>query len=427
MANKILMPKLSPTMEEGQISRWLKKEGDPIDANETIAEVDTDKATMEMTSLEAGTLLKILVPAGENAKLGQVIGIIGKKGEDFSSLLASVEAAPAPAAAPAPKAAPAPVPTPKAVTLPPMPKSAPAPAPVASPVSAPATNGRMVVSPIAARMAADKGIDLRNVSGSGPGGRIIKRDIENYTGGGKQTSYSFTPSAVYGASAFREESTSKMRQVIAQRLAESIGPIPTFYLTVEIEMDSVLSLRKKINEDLPDTHKVSVNDIVIKAAASSLVKHPWVNASYRDSAVRFYEDADIGVAVAVEDGLITPVIRSANRKGFVEIAQEVKSLAAKARDRKLQPEEYTGATFSISNLGMFGIKEFTAIINPPEAAIIAVGGAEQVAVVRDGQIVARHIMNVTMSCDHRVIDGATGAKFLKTFKDMLEQPALMLM
>ncbi len=425
MANKILMPKLSPTMEEGQISRWLKKEGDAIDANETIAEVDTDKATMEMTSLEAGTLLKILVPAGENARLGQVIGIIGKKGEDFSALLASVDSAPAPKAPPAPKAAPSPAPVQKAVSLPPMPKSEPAPAPA----PAPASNGRLVVSPIAARMAADRGIDLRSVAGSGPGGRIIKRDIENYKGGGRQQqpSYTFTPSTVYGASAFREESTSKMRQVIAQRLSESIGPIPTFYLTVEIEMDAVLSLRKKINEGQPETHKVSVNDIVIKAAASALVKHPWVNASYRDSAVRFYEDADIGVAVAVEDGLITPVIRSANRKGFVEIAQEVKSLASKARDRKLQPEEYIGATFSISNLGMFGIKEFTAIINPPEAAIIAVGGAEQVAVVRDGQIVARSIMNVTMSCDHRVIDGATGAKFLKTFKDMLEQPALMLM
>ena len=429
MANKILMPKLSPTMEEGQISRWLKKEGDAIEANETIAEVDTDKATMEMTSLEAGTLLKIIVPAGENAKLGQVIGIMGKKGEDFSALLSSVEsAAPAPKSEPAPAAAPAPAPAPapvqKAVSLPPMPKSEPAPAPAPAPVS----NGRMVVSPIAARMAADRGIDLRSVAGSGPGGRIIKRDIENFKGGGKQQpSYTFTPSAVYGASAFREEQTSKMRQVIAQRLSESIGPIPTFYLTVEIEMDAVLSLRKKINEDLPDTHKVSVNDIIIKASASALVKHPWVNASYRDSAVRFYEDADIGVAVAVEDGLITPVIRSANRKGFVEIAQEVKSLASKARDRKLQPEEYTGATFSISNLGMFGIKEFTAIINPPEAAIIAVGGAEAVPVVRDGQVVVRNIMNVTMSCDHRVIDGATGAKFLKTFKDMLEQPALMLM
>jgi pyruvate dehydrogenase E2 component (dihydrolipoamide acetyltransferase) len=422
MANKILMPKLSPTMEEGQISRWLKKEGDAIDANETIAEVDTDKATMEMTSLEAGTLLKIIVGAGSNAKLGQVIGIIGKKGEDFSALLASIEAAPA-ASTPAEKPAPAPAPAAKAVSLPPMPKPAPPPPPAA----APASTGRMVVSPIAAKMAAEKGVDLRGVRGTGPGGRIIKRDIENLNGSASKPSYSYTPSTVYGASAFREEGTSKMRQVIAQRLAESIGPIPTFYLTVEIEMDAVLGLRKKLNEGLNDAQKVSVNDIVIKAAASALVKHPWVNASYRDSSVRFYEDADIGVAVAVEDGLITPVVRSANKKSFVEIAQEVKALASKARERKLQPEEYTGATFSISNLGMFGIKEFTAIINPPEAAIIAVGGAEQVPVVRNGEIAIRSVMNVTMSCDHRVIDGATGAKFLQTFRDMLEHPALILM
>ncbi|MFM8439975.1 MAG: pyruvate dehydrogenase complex dihydrolipoamide acetyltransferase [Acidobacteriota bacterium] len=422
MANKILMPKLSPTMEEGQISRWLKKEGDAIDANETIAEVDTDKATMEMTSLEAGTLLKIIVGAGSNAKLGQVIGIIGKKGEDFSALLASIEAAPA-ASTPAEKPAPTPAPAAKAVSLPPMPKPAPPPPPAA----APASTGRMVVSPIAAKMAAEKGVDLRGVRGTGPGGRIIKRDIENLNGGTSKPSYSYTPSTVYGASAFREEGTSKMRQVIAQRLAESIGPIPTFYLTVEIEMDAVLGLRKKLNEGLNDAQKVSVNDIVIKAAASALVKHPWVNASYRDSSVRFYEDADVGVAVAIEDGLITPVVRSANKKSFVEIAQEVKALASKARERKLQPEEYTGATFSISNLGMFGIKEFTAIINPPEAAIIAVGGAEQVPVVRNGEIAIRSVMNVTMSCDHRVIDGATGAKFLQTFKDMLEHPALILM
>ncbi len=421
MANKILMPKLSPTMEEGQISRWLKKEGDAIDANETIAEVDTDKATMEMTSLEAGTLLKIIVGAGSNAKLGQVIGIIGKKGEDFSALLASIEAAPA-ASTPAEKPAPTPAPAAKAVSLPPMPKPAPPPPPAA----APASTGRMVVSPIAAKMAAEKGVDLRGVRGTGPGGRIIKRDIENLNGGTSKPSYSYTPSTVYGASAFREEGTSKMRQVIAQRLAESIGPIPTFYLTVEIEMDAVLGLRKKLNEGLNDAQKVSVNDIVIKAAASALVKHPWVNASYRDSSVRFYEDADVGVAVAIEDGLITPVVRSANKKSFVEIAQEVKALASKARERKLQPEEYTGATFSISNLGMFGIKEFTAIINPPEAAIIAVGGAEQVPVVRNGEITIRSVMNVTMSCDHRVIDGATGAKFLQTFKDMLEHPALIL-
>jgi pyruvate dehydrogenase E2 component (dihydrolipoamide acetyltransferase) len=217
-----------------------------------------------------------------------------------------------------------------------------------------------------------------------------------------------------------------MRRVIASRLAESIGPIPTFYLTVEIEMDKVLALRASINGAISEQEKVSVNDIIVKAAAMALKKHPFVNSSYQDRSVRFYEQADIGVAVAIDEGLITPVIRSANLKGIVEISAEIKDLAAKARNKKLQPEEYTGATFSISNLGMFGIKEFTAIINPPEAGILAVGGAAQVPVVRDGAVVVRSIMNVTMSCDHRVIDGATGAKFLQTFRQMLEEPGMML-
>jgi pyruvate dehydrogenase E2 component (dihydrolipoamide acetyltransferase) len=415
MANKILMPKLSPTMEEGQISRWLKNEGDSIEANETIAEVDTDKATMEMTSLEAGTLLKIIVPGGGNAKLGQTIGIIGKPGENFSALL--VDDSPA-------EQKTAPVEEPKAPTPPVAPKVAPpAPAPK------PASSGRIVVSPIAARMAAEHGIDINSISGSGPGGRIIKRDIETAVSGGgrgaKPASFSFTPSAVYGASAYREESTTKMRQVIASRLAESIGPIPTFYLTTSIEMDNALDLRAKINVELKDGERISVNDIIVKVLSHALMKHPFVNASYRDSAIRFYEDADIGVAVAVEDGLITPVIRSANKKGFVDISREIKSLASRARDRKLQPEEYTGATFSISNLGMFGITEFTAIINPPEAAILAVGSSTPTPVVKDGVVTVRNIMNVTLSCDHRVIDGATGAKFLQTFKNMMEQPALL--
>ena len=424
MANKILMPKLSPTMEEGQISRWLKKEGETIEANETIAEVDTDKATMEMTSLEAGTLLKIIVPAGGNAKLGQTIGIIGKPGEDFSALL--TEESPAEAKKEeAPKAE-----EPKLYVPPTAP---PAPAPVASPASSPVTpksasGGRVVVSPIAARMAAEHGIDIKSIAGSGPGGRIIKRDIEEAMNGdgAKAPSFSYTPSAVYGASAFREEATTKMRQVIASRLAESIGPIPTFYLTTSIEMDNALDLRAKINAQLKDGEKISVNDIIVKVVSHALTKHPFVNASYRDTSIRFYEDADIGVAVAVDDGLITPVIRSANKKGFVDISREIKSLAAKARERKLQPEEYTGATFSISNLGMFGITEFTAIINPPEAAILAVGSSTPTPVVKDGVVTIRNIMNVTLSCDHRVIDGATGAKFLQSFKSMMEQPALML-
>ncbi len=488
------MPKLSPTMEEGQISRWLKAEGDEIEANETIAEVDTDKATMEMTSLEAGTLLKILVPAGENARLGQTIGIIGAKGEDFSALLDDGAAASAASNGGAnvtsedrarreSEVEDIPKDTKPPGTAGSDAKSAGASAGGGGGAVSPAqegsvsetagrsydyqrpqaveqaqttqsasggnggdsSGGRMIVSPIAARMAAENGVDLKSVKGSGPNGRIIKRDIEAAMQGGPpaadvsaqpeeqpQTQTAPTPgfaqtSEIQNASRFREENTSKMRQVIAQRLAQSIGPIPTFYLTVEIEMDAALEFRKQINASVKEDEKVSVNDVIVKVAAQALLKHPFVNSSYQDKTIRFYEDADIGVAVAIEDGLITPVVRGANRKGVTEISKEIKEMAARAREKKLQPEEYTGATFSISNLGMFGIKEFTAIINPPEAAIIAVGAATPAPVVRGGEIVVKNIMNVTMSCDHRVIDGATGAKFLQTFKQMLENPILMLM
>ncbi|NNE97881.1 MAG: pyruvate dehydrogenase complex dihydrolipoamide acetyltransferase [Pyrinomonadaceae bacterium] len=427
MANKILMPKLSPTMEEGQISSWVKEEGDAIEANETIAEVDTDKATMEMTSLEAGTLLKILVPAGENAKLGQSIGIIGEEGEDFADLLKEIESESSSngASAEAPKES-------KTDEAPkePKPQETKQETPAATePASQSKTNGRILVSPIAARMATENGLDLRSINGSGPNGRIIKRDIEAALEGGAPQAapaHSFTQTVdIQGASAFREENTSPMRRVIAERLGKSIGPIPTFYLTVEIEMDDTLAVRKKINAQI-EPEKISVNDIIVKAAASALVRHPFVNASYQDDKIRFYEDADIGVAVAIDEGLITPIVRGANKKGFVQISNEVKELAGRAREKKLQPEEYTGATFSISNLGMMGIKEFTAIINPPEAAILAVGSATPKPVVRDGDITTRSIMSVTMSCDHRVVDGATGARFLQTFKQMLENPAMML-
>jgi pyruvate dehydrogenase E2 component (dihydrolipoamide acetyltransferase) len=435
MAEKFLMPKLSPTMEEGQISRWVKNEGDKFDANETLAEVDTDKATMEMTALSGGTLLKILKQAGESAALGEPIAIIGQPGEDIAALLSEVSSNGGAKPAEAPKVEePAPQAETRAVASVPAKEEAPAPsrAPAAQ---TPQSNGRMIVSPIAARMAADNGIDLRSIAGSGPNGRIIKRDIEEaLAGGGQKTAPAtaqpakpFTPSTVVGASAFREEATSKMRNVIASRLAESIGPIPTFYLTVEIEMDNALATRKQINATLDEESKISVNDIIVKAAAMALLRHPWVNASYQDKTVRFYEQADIGVAVAIDEGLITPVVRGANLKGLAEISAEIKDLAAKAKSKKLQPEEYTGATFSISNLGMMGIKEFTAIINPPEAAIIAVGGSTPTPVVRDGQVTVRNIMNVTMSCDHRVVDGATGARFLQTFKQMLESPAMMLL
>ncbi len=435
MAEKFLMPKLSPTMEEGQISRWVKNEGDSYEANETLAEVDTDKATMEMTALTAGTLLKILKGAGDTALLGEAIAIIGNKGEDISALLSEVKSEPPPSAGGNGAKVEEPI-KPKAEAVTSVTsgdvgsKTAVTP-PAHAGASDTPSNGRLIVSPIAARMAAENAIDLKTISGSGPNGRIIKRDIETALAGGQPSATpsvhrTFTPSTVVGASAFHDETTSKMRQIIASRLAESIGPIPTFYLTVEIEMDNALELRKQVNATVSDDQKISVNDIVVKATAMALVKHPFANASYHDKTIRFYQQADIGVAVAIEDGLITPVVRGANLKGFLEIAAEIKDLAAKAKAKKLQPEEYTGATFSISNLGMFGIREFTAIINPPEAGIFAVGGAAPTPVVRNGEIVVRNIMHVTMSCDHRVIDGATGAKFLQTFKQMLEQPGMML-
>ena len=445
------MPKLSPTMEEGQISSWVKQEGDAIEANETIAEVDTDKATMEMTSLEAGTLLKIIVPGGENAKLGQTIGIIGDAGEDISALLKEIEGETTSNGAAAEEegekgrkgeeeqeAPSSEAETPKGES-PEKSSKEESGSEIENPKSEiqnPKSDGRMIVSPIAARMAAENGVDLKAISGSGPGGRIIKRDIEAAISDSKSqipdskeqaaSAPGFGKAEVQGASAFREENTSKMRQIIAKRLGESIGPIPTFYLTVEIEMDNALEFRKKINEAIAP-EKVSVNDVIIKVAAMASMKHPFINSSYRDDKIRFYEDADVGVAVAIDEGLITPVIRGANKKGIADIAGEVKELAERAREKKLLPEEYTGATFSVSNLGMFGIKEFTAIINPPEAAIFAIGAAKPTAVVKDGEIVVRNIMSVTMSCDHRVIDGATGARFLQTFKQMLENPVLMLM
>ena len=431
MAEKFLMPKLSPTMEEGQIARWTKNEGDTFEAGETLAEVDTDKATMEMTALQGGTLLKIFKGAGETAALGETIAITGTAGEDIAALISEVRsAATAKTAAPAPKepeAAPAtsaPQPTAKAAPAPPQ--------PTAAANGNGNANGRMIVSPIAARMAAENGVDLKSISGSGPNGRIIKRDVETALAGGGQQPGSaqaipqFTPSTVVGASPFRDEPTSQMRRVIASRLAESIGPVPTFYLTAEVEMDNALALRKSINSTVGEEQKISVNDVIVKAAAMALTKHPFVNASYQDRSIRFYNQADIGVAVAIDEGLITPVVRGANLKGILEIGAEIKSLAAKAKAKKLQPEDYTGATFSISNLGMFGIKEFTAIINPPEAGILAIGGAEPTPVVRDAEITVRSIMHITMSCDHRVVDGATGAKFLQTFKQMLEQPGMML-
>ncbi|MBA2525066.1 MAG: pyruvate dehydrogenase complex dihydrolipoamide acetyltransferase [Pyrinomonadaceae bacterium] len=457
MATQVIMPKLSPTMEEGQLTRWLKKEGDKVSMGEPLAEIDTDKATMEMQALGNGVLRKILIKEGESAPLGQLIAIIGEPDEDISAL-GQGSSAQAPAssdkstetkpelAAAAAVSNQSPVPAAGEVD-----KSSEAKARQGASADArgsadgngsqsakpeAASSGRLIVSPLAARMAAEAGVDLRSLSGSGPGGRIVKRDIEAAMGQSKTAGAatpaqmpqrhlraveSFPSQQAAGPSPYHDEPASEIRRTIARRLVTSLGPVPHFFLTTEIEMDRAAEMRRGINDLDPDL-QISINDIIIKVAAAALMAHPQVNASFQDKSLRYYERADIGVAVAIEDGLITPVVRSADRKSLREIAREVRELAERARHRKLRPEEYTGATFSISNLGMFGIDEFTAVINPPEAAILAVGAMSPRPVVHDGEIVVRQMMRVTMSCDHRVIDGATGAKYLQTFKKILENP-----
>ncbi len=430
MATEVIMPKLSPTMEEGQLSRWLKKEGDRVSMGEPLAEIDTDKATMEMQALANGVLRKILINEGESAPLGQVIAIIGEPDENISALL---------------NKAPAKTSETKAGTPAPQPPQAEAQAQPTTEQPVAAGNGkqgevvqasssdRLIVSPLAARMAAEAGIDLRSLSGSGPGGRIIKRDIEAAISEGSASAAATKSSpalravpplqqpTLVGASPFRDEPLTEIRKTIARRLVTSLGPIPHFFLTTEIEMDRAVEMRQSI-KDLDPELKISINDIIVKVAAVALLQHPQVNASFQEKHLRYYERADIGVAVAIEDGLITPVVRAADQKTLSQIASEIHELAGRARSRKLKPEEYTGATFSISNLGMLGIDEFTAVINPPEAAILAVGAVTSKPVVRNNEVVVRQIMRVTMSCDHRVIDGATGAKFLQTFKKILENP-----
>ncbi|MBA2704897.1 MAG: pyruvate dehydrogenase complex dihydrolipoamide acetyltransferase [Blastocatellia bacterium] len=438
MATQVIMPKLSPTMEEGQLSRWLKKEGDKVSMGEPLAEIDTDKATMEMQALGNGVLRKIFIQEGESAPLGQLIAIIGEPDEDISSITSQAPAA-TPAKAETPPAEkeeteevkPA---TPAEADTPASGNGRQTPAPVAQ-----AATGRLIVSPLAARMAAESGIDLRSVNGSGPGGRIIKRDVEGLisqqgsTAPGVATKQTHLravgspaqKSAITAASAYHDEPASEMRRTIAKRLVTSLGPVPHFFLTTEIEMDRAAEMRSGINELDPEL-KISVNDIIIKVAAAALLQHRQVNASFQDKFVRYYEHADIGVAVAIEEGLVTPIIRAADQKSLSDIASEVRDLAGRARERKLRPEEYMGASFSISNLGMFGIDEFTAVINPPEGAILAIGAMSPKPVVRNNEVVVRQMMRVTMSCDHRVIDGATGARFLQTFKKILENPLFLI-
>lgn len=423
MAEIIRMPKLSDTMTDGVVAEWHKNIGDEVESGELLAEIETDKATMEFESFQDGVLLHIGVEKGGTAPVDSVLCVLGEKGEDIAELLASAEAeasaeeapaAPAPAPAPAPAAAPASVPAPA-----PAPTAAPALAPAAQAAPAPApavANARVKASPLAKRLAEERGLSLGLIPGSGEGGRIVKRDVESFVGGGA--------SAAAAVERFTEVGVSQMRKTIARRLAESKFTAPHFYLSLTIDMDAAMVARKAINDRGP--HRVSFNDMVVKAVAMALKHHPAVNSSWLEDRIRYNEHVHIGVAVAVEDGLLVPVVRHANAKSFGEIGVEVREFAQKAKDKKLQPGDWEGNTFTISNLGMFGIDEFTAIINPPDACILAVGGIQAVPVVRDGAVVSGHTMKVTLSCDHRVVDGATGAAFLNEVKQNLENPVLML-
>jgi pyruvate dehydrogenase E2 component (dihydrolipoamide acetyltransferase) len=412
MAEIVRMPKLSDTMTEGVVAAWHKKIGDKVKTGDLLAEIETDKATMEFESFQDGVLLHIGVEKGKKAPVDSILAILGKEGEDVAAIIAA-EATAAPKAE-EPKAAPAPVAAPA-------PKAAPAPAPVAAPVvqAAPApvaaNNGRTKVSPLAKKLADEKGLPLNYIPGSGDGGRIVKRDIDAFMAGSVQGSANAVES-------FYEVEVSQMRKVIARRLAESKFSAPHFYLTMDIDMDNAMSARKAINDQ---GMKVSFNDMVVKACAMALKKHPVINASWLGDRIRYNDHVHIGVAVAVEDGLLVPVVRHANTKSFGQIGAEVKVFAEKAKSKKLQPQDWEGNTFTISNLGMFGIEEFTAIINPPDACILAVGGIKQVPVVKNGAVVPGNVMKVTLSCDHRVVDGASGAAFLNTIKSFLEQPVLM--
>ncbi len=417
MATKVLMEALSPTMEEGRLVEWKKNEGDTVAVGDILAEVETDKAVMDLQARAAGVLLKHAIAPGTTVPVGNVVGVIGAAGEDVSSLVgaapAKAAAAAKPAAAPA---TPATAPAPKAAAAAPAP-TAPAPSP--APAPAPSAGGRLKASPLARKVAADRGVDLARVQGSGPEGRIVVRDLENApAAAAAPAGFAATPTVSTG---FEDVPLTQIRKTIAKRLTQSIGPVPTFYLTTEIDMERSAEAREALNQAAPD-QKVSFNDIVIKAVALALKQHRACNAWWQDDRIRYWNDVHVSMAVAVEDGLITPVIRFADQKSLRQIGAEAKDLAGRARDRRLKPEEYTGGTFSVSNLGMFDIDQFTAVINPPEAGILAVGSIVQKPAVVNGQVVPRRRLRVTMSCDHRVIDGATGAAFLKTLKQMLENP-----
>ena len=407
----ITMPRLSDTMEVGTVATWLKKVGDSVKEGDILAEIETDKATMEFESFYAGTLLHIGLQAGESAPVDSVLAIIGPQGTDVSALLSG---APAPASAPVVASS-----EPVAVAA-----SSIAPATASAPVAVTSAGSRILASPLAKKMAADKGIDLSLVQGSGEFGRIIKADIERFTpsaAASPQASISAAPSGVVHSEGVKN---SQMRKVIAKRLSASKFTAPHYYLTIEVDMEEAMASRAQINT-MPDT-KVSFNDMVLKATAMALTKHPQVNTSWQDEQTIYHQHVHMGVAVAVEDGLVVPVIPFADRLGLTQIGGAVKDLAGKARSKKLTPQEMEGSTFTVSNLGMFGIQEFTSIINQPNSAILSVGAIVEKPVVKKGQIVVGHTMKLTLACDHRTVDGATGAQFLQTLQTYLEHPVTML-
>ena len=456
MATKVVMEALSPTMEEGRLVKWLKNEGDAVKSGEALAEVETDKAVMELVARADGVLRKHVMSEGTAAPVGQLVGVIAAKDENIDALVggAGAPAAPAPNAAPA-NAAPAEqvvtqakeqagassVPRNAAqsqgeASMPPQQK-APGGAPQTPPPSqpaagapsqpaAPTNGGRARSSPLARRLATERGIDLGAMQGSGPGGRIIKRDIEAAAGAPTQAAAQRPTVAPRAAAAgdFEDVALTQIRKTIARRLSESIGPIPTFYLTAEFDLSRAAEMRGAMAE-MGDEFKVSFNDIVLKAVATALSQHPEVNAHWLGDRIRYHHRVHLGMAVATDDGLIVPVIFDADQKRMSEISREAKELAKKARERKLKPEEYTGSTFSVSNLGMFGIDQFTAIINPPEVGILAIGAIEDKAVAVGGELQVRKRLRVTMSCDHRVVDGAVGARFLQTLRRMIENPLML--
>lgn len=412
MATKVHMEALSPTMEEGQVVKWLKAEGDAVASGDILAEVETDKATMELVARGDGILRKILSGEGQAVPVGEVIAVIGTADEDIDALVAGAgSTATATAEPPSSEAA-----------------ASESPATEVAPTSdapAPSSNGGKVkASPVARKLAAEKGLDLAAIAGSGPGGRVVKRDVESAQPG---TGPQRVAAVARPDTEFVDIPLTQIRKTIARRLTESIGPVPHFFLTIDVDMTRVMDARKRVNALLEDRgQKASINDFVVKATAAALAEHPDCNAWWQGDSIRQFNSVHMGIAVAVPDGLITPVIRDAQAKGIGQIGAEIREMAGRAQEKKLKPEEYTGSTFSISNLGMFGIEEFTAVINPPEAGIIAVGGVEQRPVAVDGSVVVQPRMKITMSCDHRVIDGAAGARFLATLKRFLEEPAAIL-